>query len=107
MLLGDTVCVFEANVERRFRPVDDDDGETCRVFLPVSANRVLIGTPYRARPKLDPSRLNKAVARCSYEFFLSSVELGLDSSLPSSLGKWSGILPEDELNAIAEEVGLE
>jgi hypothetical protein len=66
LLLGDTVCVFETNGERRFKPVDDDASETCRVFFPVSANRVLIGTPYRARPKLDPSRLNKAVARCSY-----------------------------------------
>ena len=106
LILGDTVCVFEANGERRFKPLDDGD-ETCRIFLPVSANRVLVGTPHRARPKVDLSRLNRAVARCSYEFFVSSVELGLDSSLPSSIGKWSGILAEDELRAICDKLGLE
>ena len=106
LILGDTVCLFEANGERRFKPLDDGD-ETCRIFLPVSANRVLVGTPHRARPKVDLSRLNRAVARCSYEFFVSSVELGLDSSLPSSIGKWSGILAEDELRAICDRLGLE
>ena len=106
LILGDTVCLFEANGERRFKPLDDAD-ETCRIFLPVSANRVLAGTPHRARPKVDLSRLNRAVARCSYEFFVSSVELGLDSSLPSSIGKWSGILAEDELRAICDRLGLE
>ena len=103
LVLGDTVCVFEVNGDRRFKPLDEA-GETTRIFLPVSAERVLIGTPYRSRPKLDPHLLNKAVARCSYEFFISSVELRSESSLPSSIGKWTGILTEDELRAISVEV---
>lgn len=106
LVLGDTMCIFETNGPRPFKPFDDA-GEVRRVFLPISADRALVGTPYRARPKLDPRRLNKAVARCSYEFFVSSVELRSDSGLPSSIGKRSGILTQDELRAIGDRIGLD
>ena len=106
LILGDTVCVFESNVDRRFKPLDDADG-TYRIYFPVSADRVLVGTPYRARPKFDPARLNRSIARCSYEFFVSSRELRVESGLHSSLGKWSGIIPDNELQAICDKVGLE
>lgn len=106
LVLGDTVCVFETTGTRRFKPFDDAD-DVCRVFLPISGDRALVGTPYRARPKLDPSRLNKAVVRCSYEFFVSSVKLRSDSSLPSSIGRWSGLLTEDDMRAIIDRIGVE
>ena len=106
LVLGDTVCVFETNGERRFKPFDDAD-EVRRVFLPLSSRRVLVGTPHKARPKLDPVQLNKAAVRCSYEVFVSSVQLRSDSPLPLAIGKWSGVHTRDELRAICSNFGRE
>jgi hypothetical protein len=43
-VLGDTICIFEVDGSRRCKPFDDAD-QVSRVFLPVSADRALIGTP--------------------------------------------------------------
>ena len=56
---------------------------------------------------MDSARLNRAAVRCSYEYFVSSVELSQKSSLPASIGKWSGILSEVELQGISDNLGLE
>ena len=105
LLLGDTICVFETEPHRTLRPVDDVDAVR-RVYLPVSKDRILVGTPYQASPRLEPRSLNKAIARCSYEYFVSGVELKQDSSLPKSIGWWSGILSPSELTTIGDQVGL-
>jgi hypothetical protein len=103
LILGDTVCVFEGRRgERRFK-VLDEPGDTCRVYMPICSDRVLVGTPYQAKPKIDISRLNKAIARCSYEYFVSSTELGMESSLPASIGKWSGFFTEDDCEPSVKE----
>ena len=91
MLLGDTVSVFENRGKRRFKPVHDHNDDIQRVLLPISSNRLLVGTPHSSHFGIDLQVVNKAVVRCSYEFFVSPVALPASSVLPASIGEWSGI----------------
>lgn len=103
VVLGDAACLFECRGKRRYKPVDDPDDEIVRIFLPISADHVVVGTPSALCPDVDVPRLNKATARCSYEYFVSSAELPPECSLPSSIGLWSGVLSQAELWSIIDE----
>jgi len=105
LLLADCVCIFETNGARRFRSLDAGDGdETQRLYVPLSAETLLVGSRLPVAPEVDWHMLNKAAARCSYEFFISARELAAGSHLVSSLGLWSGILNGRELQAMLESV---
>jgi hypothetical protein len=104
VLLGDTVCLFETAGERRFKPLDDKADDVRRVYLPLASNLVLIGTLYSSGPQVDCRVLNKAIARCSLEFFVSSLAIPVDSPLVRHLGGWSGILNEQEMHILMEDL---
>lgn len=99
ILLADTVCIFETDTERRFRAFNDSGVPPLRVYLPIASNRVLVGTPYKSRPKLNARILRKATAKCSYEFFVSGTEIPGHSALHKSIGDWSELLSKEELHA--------
>lgn len=105
--LGDTVCLFETSGTRRFKPLDDGDDQVQRIFLPLAPDRILAGTPYKKSPRVDPAVLNKAIVRCSYEFFVSANQLPPTSALPASIGKRAGVLSEAELQKILREIKSE
>lgn len=91
LLLGDTACITELS-DRKFIPVAFPGSDVQRIYLPIDARRVLVGSPSRSVTELKVSKINKAIARCSFEFFLSSRELPSDSHLIEHLGEWSGLL---------------
>lgn len=108
LLLGDSACVFETGGTRRFKTLNDPDDDVKRIFLPVSSDRLLVGTPTPYRPEIDLRNLNKAIARCSHEFFVSSKCLRApDDCLAKMIGQWSGILGNSELNALMHELRKE
>ncbi len=102
VLLGDTVIVAETAGQRRFKPLDDRGDHIHRIYLPIAADRLLVGSHGRECPKISERELNQVLARCSYEFFLSSIQLGAEST--EELGKWSGLLSERELKKIRREL---
>ena len=106
LILGDSLCLFETGGNRRFKPLDDKGDDVQRVFLPISATRMLIGTPFRKRPKLDSLRINEAVAKCSAEFFISSTQRRLESSLVRSIGRRAGILTDEEVDKLVDEITM-
>jgi hypothetical protein len=103
VVLGDAACLLETNEKRRFRTFDSSDGETIRVFLPVSSTAVLVGTRSRRCPVLD-TQMNQWIARCSMEYFISSSELPIDSRLSSSIGVWAMVADEAEVSSIIEGI---
>ena len=104
VLLGDTVCLFETTGERRFKPLDDEADSIHRIYLPLASDCLLIGTPFKSCPVVDVRLLNKAIARCSYEFFVSAQALPDQSPLVKKLGKWSGILGAEEVQSLMKEL---
>lgn len=107
LVLGDTACVFETTGDRRFKPLNIGEDELHGVFLPVAADRVLLGTRSPMPAPVDPHLLNKAAVGCSYEFFISSVQLPTTSPLPASIGLWSGILNAAEIAALIGQIKAE
>lgn len=104
LLLGDTACLFEVTGEPRFKPIHDADDELRRVFVPISARRLLAGTPYNKHPKVELRTVNRAIARCSHEFFVTSDRLPRASGLASRIGTGPGLLSGPEVDSIVKEV---
>jgi len=105
VILGDSVCVFETDGDRRFKPWDDEASPGKRILMPLAPGRLLIGTHESEVPDLDVLAVNRAFARCSLEFFVSARRLvGSEAQMVGSIGTWSGIASDDELNAIWEQI---
>jgi hypothetical protein len=104
LLLGDSVCVFETAGGRRFKPLDDKGDDIRRILLPISSDRLLVGTASGACPELDFHLVTKAVIRCSYEYFISPCKLPAESSLVKSIGEWSALIGSNELSIALDEL---
>jgi hypothetical protein len=105
LILGDSVCVFEKEGDRAFKPWDDEASPAKRILMPLAPGRLLIGTHESDVPDLDILAVNQAFARCSLEFFVSSRRLvSSEAQMVESLGAWSGIISDCELNAMWEQI---
>jgi hypothetical protein len=99
VLLGDSALVVEIDGPQPFKALNDS-GDTLRaVFLPLSSTHVLVGQPYHEVPSVTVARLNDAIARCSFEFFLSKEPI-TDPSLHKAIGDWAGLLSRVEVDAL-------
>jgi hypothetical protein len=103
LILGDSVCVFEADGQRPFQPIYDETTRTKSILLPISADRLLVGTAAAKGPSIDASVACDACARCSLEFFVSAEPVN-SRPLHSSIGSWAGILSADETRTLLEDV---
>jgi hypothetical protein len=105
LILGDCVCIFETDGERKFKPWDDEASPGNRILMPLAPGRLLVGTHESEVPDLDIPVVNRAFARCSLEFFVSAMRLvGPEAQMVDSLGTWSGIASDSELNAVWEQI---
>jgi Protein of unknown function (DUF4238) len=103
LILGDSVCVFEVEGERPFKPWDDETTPAKRIFMPLCPRRLLVGSRKPSDPEVDITAINEAFARCSLEFFVSPKRLD-GSDLIECIGVWSGIASDTELNAVWEQI---
>lgn len=105
LILSDSTCIFETTGARRFKAIDVEKiEETRRIYLPLCSETLLVGVRGSGRPTINWSMLNKASARCSYEFFISSREIPADSHLIKSQGVWSGVLDKKEFHHLLSDV---
>lgn len=105
LILGDSVCVFQYDDRASaFRAFPDFSKPMVRIWLPIATHRVLVASPARKCPKLDPAKLNKSSARCSIDHFVSFCRLPESSALPTRVGDWAGILTEAEQSQIAGDL---
>jgi hypothetical protein len=108
LILGDSVCVFETGGARSFKPLDDEEPPSKRIFMPLAPARLLVGTYEAEAPHVDVIVVNEAFARCSLEFFVSARPLrDTETYLLEYLGTWSGIATDEELQFIWDEVKSE
>jgi hypothetical protein len=104
LILGDIGCFFETNGKRRFVPIDSSDNEIISIFLPLTSEKILFGTKYTGTPKIDPMKINKSVARCSYELLICSENSDKYLALTKLIGTWSGIFSEVEKKNVWESI---
>jgi hypothetical protein len=105
LLLGDSGCIFETDGARRFRIFPDAADQIKRIYLPISSTRLLIGSVNNHPPNVEIAGLNKAIARCSFDFFVASRKLDIvDRHFVNNIGKWAGMIGKKELVAILGDV---
>jgi hypothetical protein len=105
LLLGDSGCIFETDGKRRFRILPDGTDQIKRIYLPISSNRLLIGSATAYRPEVNLAEINKAVARCSFDFFVVNRQLeSTECHFSKNIGLWAGVIGKSELASIIEEI---
>jgi Protein of unknown function (DUF4238) len=70
IILGDTACVVEC-ADGSYRGFDNTELPARSIFLPITSNRLLVGTT-GAFPRIGVDTLNAAAARSSCDFFISA-----------------------------------
>ena len=104
LVLGDFGCMFEMDGARKFRTFNSKDGPIKNIFLPISSNRVLVGTSLPTVPMIDSSVINSATAECCRESFISSEPSPAFDGLIPLIGEKSEIISREELQEIVGEL---
>ncbi len=106
LILGDSVCVFETRGRRQFTPFVTRDDDVVQVYMPISANRAIVGRQGKGVEDCDLSKWNLVVSRCSEEYFVSSTELSVDSKLIQDIGDWKGVLDKRQLEQLKRRMKI-
>lgn len=96
LVLGDVGCLFKIS-GNRYKPLDDKKDKIKNIFLPISSNKMLVGTSSHQKPKIDFNHLITIYVEYSREFFICSKSSQKMKSLRFSLGKKAGILTNEEM----------
>jgi hypothetical protein len=104
LILGDTIVIFETGGKLRFKPFADGSDDVRVIYLPIASDRLLVGSLNRSTPGVNVESLNEAISRCSFEFFVSSRELSMESNLASDIGRWSGLMTRKATIRILREL---
>jgi len=104
LVLGDIGCLFETQEARRYKPLNDKGDKLVNIYLPLSSCKLLLGTAYSAHPLVDVGQINKATAKCSYEYFISADAGTNNDGLMASIGEWAGILTSEEREQLLKEI---
>ncbi len=97
LILSDAGCLFEVVGKRRFRLFDDSKENLINVFLPLSSQKLLVGSKYRILPNFGINLLNKVAACCSYDLFISSENSTDRLKLSNLIGSWATLLTDGEI----------
>lgn len=101
VILGDVGVLIETGSAKRFKSLNDKDDEILNIFLPISNDRVIVGTPL-PHPQINFD-INDVVAKCSREFFISSIRSSEMDALRLKIGKESEVISKEELEQIVRE----
>lgn len=103
VILGDSGCLFEIAGLKDYKIFYGKDEKIRQVFLPIAANKLLIGT-ISGTPKINIKKINREMAKCSQEFFIYSEKSEEMAKLASLIGTKSGILSQVDLEQIISKV---
>ena len=97
LILGDAGCLVETGGERRFKAFEYTDDYIVNIFLPISSNKIVVGTRYANVQPLNIKTINRAFASSSYEYFICSENSPEKVSLSSKIGEWFGTVSNAEI----------
>lgn len=100
--LGDSIILFHVAGDREFKPFLDKSDELIAVVLPLSSSQYLIGSSC----ELDIARysdLAVEVARCSFDYFISSKNEECTKNYQSEIGTNSHWLSAQDVHKIFAE----
>lgn len=102
MPLGDSMLVFQMKGERKFKSFTEKDDAIEAVYLPLSSDRVLVGSINGA--VTDVSHLPTVIAQCSLEYFISGVKSASNEVLHNHISQFAYMLSPEQIEAIVDEL---
>ncbi|HSY47307.1 MAG TPA: DUF4238 domain-containing protein [Thermoanaerobaculia bacterium] len=98
LILGDSIVLFEVTGSRPYKKLLEGSDELKAVYLPLSPRLVLVGA---TDPNWGvPSNLPDAIARCSFEYFISDRVTSTHELRQARIGETAALLSNDELDDI-------
>lgn len=94
--------LFNTAGKRKFKPFLDKNDELIAVILPLSPNQYLIGSNYELDVE-QYSDLALEIARCSFDYFISSKNTDRARNHQSEIGTNSHWLQPQEIHKIFAE----
>jgi hypothetical protein len=103
LILGDVGCLFDIKGASRYKSLTFADDEVRNIFLPISSNHLLIGTPLHFLPAVDFEAINEAFATYSRDYFVSAESSPKMASLASRIGQEADMISNEELEQILKK----
>jgi len=107
LILGDVACLFAVKGKKRYKSITFADDEIENIYLPISYDHILIGTPLHSVPEIDFKAINEAYAKCSRDYFVSSKSSPEMAALASRIGEEAEVITNEELEEIIKETFAE
>lgn len=104
LILGDAGCLIETGGKIKFKTFDYGNDYVVNIFLPISTNKIVVGTRYSKPQPIKAKILNNAFALSAGEYFVSSRNSENEIALASKIGDWFGIVHESELEWIIQNM---
>jgi len=104
IILGDMGCLSETMKTDTFKVLTFKDDIIKNIFLPISDNKLLMGTSLAELPDLDINLLLERIAKHSREFFISSKKSNELSSMVSLIGSEKQLLNKEDVDQMAKEI---
>ncbi|MGB8991673.1 MAG: hypothetical protein WCD80_06425, partial [Desulfobaccales bacterium] len=104
LILGDIGCLFEFDSGKKYRSIDFKDDNIINIFLPISNNKILIGSRFPEIPQMNYNIINENIAKCSREFFISSNCSEYILSLVPLIDSESEMVSKQELEQMVREI---
>lgn len=102
LILGDSAVLFRVEGSRPYKTFLDKNDVLSAVVLPLSSQRMLVGSSQRAGT--PPSDLRQATARCSLEYFIAAERCEANNLLKDTIGEDAAPLTRAQLEEIVTEL---
>jgi hypothetical protein len=97
LILGDVGCLFEVTGAKQYITLAGKDDELKAVYLPISSDRLVMGTASPTAASIDFNRINQVFAEHSRDFFICREYSQQGRELQKLLGTKAQILSDDEI----------
>jgi uncharacterized protein DUF4238 len=107
LILGDVGCLFEVAGKKNFISLSSKEDDLKNIFLPISADTLVVGTVSATIPQIDFKAINENFAKSSREFFVYREPSPETQRLFTILSTEAEIFSKDEIEQLVKEVILE
>ncbi|HAO2649232.1 TPA: DUF4238 domain-containing protein [Escherichia coli] len=103
LILGDSIVIFEVSGERKFKPFYESNDDLKCIYIPLDSYSLLYATPNpEDKPNVDG--INKAIAQCSFDFFISKFHSDECQIFRSEIGKNAFIVTTEYIDDILSKI---
>ena len=103
LILGDCGVIFEVDSSRRFKTFWENNDKLKAVFSPISGKHLIVGTQVTEHLSLDLNKINRVIAECSREFFISGNKTNKLQNLQTIIGTNSYLLTDEEIKSVFKD----